>query len=79
MNKHTNIIYFVLSLSVLTLMACGGSSNVPVSSVRHAEGGSHASHISADNTITVVSTIENGITVWDLANKRTAICVATSR
>ena len=48
-------------------MACGGSSNVPVSSVRHAEGGSHASHISADNTITVVSTIENGITVWDLA------------
>lgn len=60
-------------------MACGGSSNVPVSSVRHAEGGSHASHISADNTITVVSTIENGITVWDLAKKRTAICVATSR
>lgn len=48
-------------------MACGGSSNVAVSSVRHAEGGSHASHISADNTISVVSTIENGITVWDLA------------
>ena len=48
-------------------MACGGSSNVPVSSFRHAEGGSHASQISADNTIAVVSTIDNGITVWDLA------------
>jgi WD40 repeat protein len=47
-------------------VACGGASDVPVSSFRHAEGGSHASHISADNTISVVSTIENGITVWDL-------------
>jgi len=49
-------------------MACGGSSDVPVSSFRHAEVGSHASHISADNTIAVVSTIENGITVWDITN-----------
>ena len=50
----------------MTLMACGGSSDVPVSSFRHAEVGAHASHISADNTIAVVSSIENGITVWDL-------------
>jgi WD40 repeat protein len=54
-------------LSAFTLMSCGGSSDVPVSAFRHAEGGSHASHISADNTIAVVSTIDNGITVWDLA------------
>lgn len=51
-------------------MACGGSSDVPISSFRHAEGGSHASQISADNTIAVVSTIENGITVWDLNNNK---------
>jgi WD40 repeat protein len=52
-------------------MGCGGSNNVPVSSFRHAEGGAYVSHISADNTIAVVSTIVNGITVWDLStNKR---------
>ena len=50
-------------------MACGGSSDVHVSSFRHAEGGFNASHISADNTIAVVSSIENGITVWDLITK----------
>jgi WD40 repeat protein len=55
-----------MSLSAITLMACSGSSDVPVSSFRHAEGGAHASHISADNTIAVVSTIESGISVWDL-------------
>lgn len=53
-------------LSAITLMACGGSGSVPISSFRHADAGSHASHISADNTISVVSSIENGITVWDL-------------
>lgn len=53
-------------LSASVFVSCGGLSDVPVSSYRHAEGGSHASHISADNTIAVVSTIENGITVWDL-------------
>jgi WD40 repeat protein len=51
-------------------MACGGASNVPVSSFRYAEEGSYASHISADNTIVVVSSIENGITVWDLATNK---------
>ncbi|MFQ3189104.1 MAG: WD40 repeat protein [Paraglaciecola sp.] len=55
-----------MSLSALTLVACDGSNDVPISSIRHAEGGSHASHISADNKIVVVSTIVNGITVWDL-------------
>ncbi|MBL4630650.1 MAG: hypothetical protein JKY14_05640 [Paraglaciecola sp.] len=48
------------------LTACDGTNDVPVSSFRHADGGTHASHISADNTIAVVSTIENGITVWDI-------------
>ena len=67
LNKPINILHFIILLIALTLIACGGSSNVPVSSFRHAEGGSHASQISADNTIAVVSTIDNGITVWDLA------------
>ncbi len=66
MNLRLNTHYFGILLCALILIACGGSSNVPVSSFRHAEGGSHASQISADNTIAVVSTIDNGITVWDL-------------
>jgi WD40 repeat protein len=70
LNKRINTIYFVISLSALILVACGGASNVPVSSFRYAEGGSHGSHISADNTIAVVSSIENGITVWDLATNK---------
>jgi WD40 repeat protein len=66
LNTPINSGYFGILLITFTLLACGGSSDVPVSSFRHAEGGSHASNISADNTIAVVSTIENGITVWDL-------------
>ena len=55
-----------MSLSALTLMGCDDLSDAHISSFRHAAGGAHASHISADNTIAVVSSIESGITVWDL-------------
>jgi WD40 repeat protein len=67
LNTRINTAYFGILLSAITLLACGGSSDVPVSSLRHAEGGSHASQISADNTFAIVSTIDNGITVWDLS------------
>jgi hypothetical protein len=55
-------------------MGCGGSNNVPVSLFRHAERGTHASHISADNTIAVVSTIVNSITLWDLSTNKSDTC-----
>ena len=70
MNKRIIHTYFVTLLSVTGLTGCGGSSDVSVSSFRHGVGGAHASHISADNTIAVVSTIENGITVWDLSTNK---------
>lgn len=66
MRQDTYISGIVLSVLVIITSACGGVDYVPISSFRHAEGGSHASQISADNSIAVVSTIENGITVWDL-------------
>ena len=62
-SKRIKLVYIVILLSTVGLIGCGESSNVTVSSFRHAEGGTHASHISADNTIAVVSTIVNGITV----------------
>jgi WD40 repeat protein len=71
LHKRIKLVYFILLLNTIGLIACGGSSDVPVSSFRHADGGAHASHISADNKIAVVSTILNGITVWDLnTNKK---------
>lgn len=66
MNTRINIVYCGILICASVLIACGGASDVPVSSFRHAEGGSHASLISADNSIAVVSTIDNGISVWDL-------------
>lgn len=67
MSQDPKIAYIFILLSALTFVACGLVDEVPVSSVQQAEGGAHASHISADNSIAVVSTIDNGITVWDVA------------
>ena len=53
---------------LFVIAGCGGASDAPISSFRHAEGGAHASNISADSSIAVMSTIENGITVWDIAS-----------
>jgi WD40 repeat protein len=59
-------IFFILLLS-----GCNGSSSVPLSSQVHAEGGSFAANISADGSLSVVSDITKGLTVWDLkANKQ---------
>jgi WD40 repeat protein len=58
-------------LFILLLSGCNGSSAVPLSSQLHAEGGSFAANISADASLSVVSNITNGLTVWDLkANKQ---------
>jgi WD40 repeat protein len=70
LNKRIKIIRLIILLSASVFTACSGSSDVPVSSIRHGDGGANASHISADNTIAVVSTIENGITVWDLITNK---------
>jgi WD40 repeat protein len=58
----------LLSLSYLLILlsACGGSSTTPLESWRHADEGAYAASISADGSIGVVSSISNGIAVWDI-------------
>lgn len=57
-------------LLVLLVSSCSDSSNVPLSSWQHAEGGSYAAAISADASISVVSSINDGLTVWDLRSNK---------
>jgi WD40 repeat protein len=57
-----------LSFLLFLLSACGGSSRTPLESWQHADEGVYAASISADSTISVVSSIANGIVVWDLSN-----------
>ncbi|WP_233267511.1 WD40 repeat domain-containing protein [Paraglaciecola sp. L3A3] len=56
----------VLLLSSLLLVGCGGSSDTPAESVRHADDVADAANISADAGLSVVSNISSGIVVWDL-------------
>ncbi|MGS2721090.1 WD40 repeat domain-containing protein [Paraglaciecola aestuariivivens] len=67
MSLQSNLAYIFFALISAMLVSCGGASNAPLTSVVHAEGGAHAAHISADNSIAIVSSIDNGITVWDIA------------
>ncbi|WP_133470039.1 WD40 repeat domain-containing protein [Paraglaciecola marina] len=53
---------------MLFILGCSGTNDTPVSSVSHASGGSHAANISPDSSLAVVSSIDNGITVWDVTN-----------
>ncbi len=48
------------------LIACGGPISVPDSANRHAEDGAYAADISADASLSIVSSITGGIEVWDL-------------
>ncbi|MFT2092185.1 WD40 repeat domain-containing protein [Paraglaciecola sp. 2405UD69-4] len=50
------------------MLGCSDVDDAPVSSVTHALGGSHGANISADSSLAVVSSIDNGISVWDLTN-----------
>ena len=70
MSTSRNLAFLLMTLCCITISACGGSNDEPLSSIQLASGGSHAANIAADNSIAVVSTIENGITVWDLASNQ---------
>lgn len=50
----------------MLLAACSDSSNVPDKVMRHASDGVYAASISSDSRISVVSSINEGISVWDL-------------
>ncbi|MGJ8679128.1 WD40 repeat domain-containing protein [Paraglaciecola sp.] len=54
----------------LTLLGCGDSSSPAVSTFRLADDIADAANISADASISVVSNIQNGITVWDLTTNQ---------
>ncbi|WP_100642810.1 WD40 repeat domain-containing protein [Alteromonas facilis] len=56
----------LLTLLILLLSGCGGAISTPESVTAHAQEGSMAADISPDGTLAVVSSVENGITVWDL-------------
>lgn len=66
MNSYTPNLTPILLLIMSLLASCGGGSDTPDSTFRHADEGIYAANVSADGTISVVSSIENGITVWDL-------------
>ncbi|WJG09321.1 hypothetical protein [Aliiglaciecola sp. LCG003] len=60
----------LLLFAVLCLFNCSGSVSTPVESVRHAEVGSYAAAISNDSSLSVVSTAQQGILVWDIINNQ---------
>jgi WD40 repeat protein len=60
----------LLTFLLILLSACGGSNSTPLESWRHADQGVYAANISADSSISVVSSISNGIVVWDLSNNK---------
>lgn len=67
--KVTSIRFLLFTL-VLALAACTGSDSPPIKSVRHAIEGAYAADISADGTLSVLSTAEQSIVVWDLVNDK---------
>nr|WP_240612821.1 hypothetical protein [Alteromonas flava] len=48
------------------LQGCGGVSSSAQSEILHAEAGSMAADVSPDGSLAVVSSVDNGITVWNL-------------
>jgi WD40 repeat protein len=60
----------LLTFLLTLLSACGGSNSTPLESWRHADQGVYAANISSDSSISVVSSISNGIVVWDLSNNK---------
>ncbi|MFT4941399.1 MAG: WD40 repeat protein [Paraglaciecola sp.] len=70
MRKYPLFKSLLISFSILLLTACGGLSDTPLEVQRHADDGAYAANISADGTISVVSSISNGIVVWDLEDKK---------
>ena len=62
-NRYTLLLGLVLSLF---LSACTGSDSKPVKTTRQAEEGVYAADISSDASISVVSSAQEGIVVWNL-------------
>ncbi|MFT6896720.1 MAG: WD40 repeat protein [Paraglaciecola sp.] len=55
-----------ISLILLFLNACSPTGTAPIKAWRHAADGAFAANISPDSSLAVVSSINNGISVWDL-------------
>lgn len=70
MRKYPLFKSLSLCFSILLLTACGGLSDTPLEAWRHADEGAYAANISADGSISAVSSISNGIEVWDLKDNK---------
>lgn len=57
-------------IAVCFLTACSGPSSKPVKSTRHAQEGAYAASISPDASISVVSSVSSGISVWNVAEDK---------
>ncbi|GAC16318.1 WD40 repeat domain-containing protein [Aliiglaciecola lipolytica] len=66
LNHRFTFLWVMISLF---LSACSGAISQPEKSVRHAQEGAYAADISADGKISVISTAQQGILVWDLTNQ----------
>ncbi len=62
------MIRFIALMCISCLTACSGPSSKPVESTRHAQEGAYAASISPDTSISVVSSVSSGISVWDVTN-----------
>lgn len=58
----TRILGLILGAGLLA--GCGSPSSTPINSIRHAPEGAYAADISADRSISVVSSVADGIMVW---------------
>ncbi len=64
MNSKTVIL---VAFFLQFLIACSGPASKPEKTVRQAQEGAYQADISADQTMSVVSTSQEGILVWDLS------------
>lgn len=60
--------YCIFLLLPILISACQPASNKPITRWRHAVDGAYAASISDDAKYSVVSSIYNGVTLWDLEN-----------
>ncbi len=57
---------FIVFLLIILSFGCGTAGKKPALEFQHADDGTQAADISADGTISVVSSIDLGVLVWDL-------------
>lgn len=56
----------IYALSITLLMACQPISKEPIQRWKHAVEGAYAANISNDGTLSVVSSVHNGINLWNI-------------